>query len=198
MANSDTPFGFKPVGHLLGGPWNGKANVYYVPVGNATILGKGDAVKSNGSADATGKYPGVARAAAGDVIRGVIIGFGDNPYTMIHPDTPNRDYLPAGTEAYVFVVDDPFVIFEIQEDSVANNMTADMLGLQTDIATVADANTSTGKSTTELDSSDTATALGQCKLLGVTNREGNDLGTNCKWNVLIVEHEMNLAYTTDI
>ena len=197
MANTDTPFGFKPVGHLLGVPWSGKANVYYIPAGNATALFKGDAVKSTGSADATGKFPGVVQAAATDVIRGVIIGFGDNPYTMTHPDTPNRDYLPISTEAYVLVVDDPFVIFEIQEDSAANNMDADMLGLQTDIA-VGSGSTSTGKSGMELDSSDTATALGQCKLLRVVNREDNALGTNCKWEVLIVEHEMNLAYTTDI
>jgi len=72
-----------------------------------------------------------------------------------------------------------------------------MLGLQTDI-TVGTGSTSTGKSAMELDSSDTATALGQCKLLGVVDREDNALGTNCKWHVLIVEHEMNLAYTTDI
>lgn len=196
MANSDTPFGFKPVKHLLGAPWNGKVSTYYIPVGNATALFKGDAVKSTGSADATGKFPGVVQAAAGDVIRGIIIGFGDNPYTMTHPDTPNRDYLPISTAAYVFVVDDPFVVFEIQEDSVGNNMDADMLGLQTDIV-VGTGSTSTGKSAMELDSSDTATALGQCKLLRVIDREDNALGTNCKWEVLIVEHEM-LAYATDI
>ncbi len=197
MANKDTPFGFKPVGHLLGGPWNGKARVYYVPVGNAAILGIGDAVKSTGSSDASGKYAGVVRAAAGDVIRGIVIGIGDNPNVMVRPDTTNR-HLPISTEAYVMVVDDPFVIFEIQEDNAANDMDADMVGLQTDIATVADASTTTGRSTTELDSSDTATALGQCKILGVSNREDNDLGTYCKWDVLIVEHEMNLQYTTDI
>ena len=198
MANTDTPFGFKPVGHLLGASWSGKANVYYVPSTNAAILGKGDLVKSTGSADATGKYPGVVRAAAGEVARGVVIGFGDNPNVMTHPDNPNRDYLPISTESYVLVIDDPFVIFEIQEDSVANNMDADMLGLQVDIATVADASTTTGKSTTEIDSSDTATGLGQLKLLGVSNRENNALGAHCKWDVLIVEHEMNLAFTTDI
>lgn len=198
MANTDTPFGFKPVGHLLGGSWNGKANVYYVPATNNAILGIGDAVKSNGGSDATGKYAGVIRAAAGDAIRGVVIGIGDNPYTMTHPDTPNRSYLPISTAAYVLVVDDPFVIFEIQEDNDANDMTGAMLGLQTDIATVANANTTTGKSTMELDSSDTATAAGQCKLLRVSNREDNALGAYCKWDVLIVEHEMNTGYTTDI
>jgi len=196
MANSDTPFGFKPVKHLLGAPWNGKVSTYYVAVGNSVALFKGDAVKSAGSADATGKFPTVVQAAAGDVIRGVIVGFGDNPYVMTHPDTPNRDYLPATTAAYVFVVDDPFVIFEIQEDNATNDMDADMVGLSTDIATVGSGSTSTGKSAMELDSSDTATALGQCKILRVSNREDNALGAYCKWDVLIVEHEMLIA--TDV
>jgi len=197
MANTDTPFGFKPVKHLLGMPWNGKVSTYYVPVGNATALFKGDPVRSTGSSDSTGKFPSVVKSDAGEIVRGVIVGFGDNPYVMTHPDTPNRDYLPISTASYVFVVDDPFVIFEVQEDSVGNNMTADMVGLQTDFTDGA-GSTVTGKSGLELDSSDTATALGQCKIMRVVDREDNALGTNCKWEVLIVEHELNLSYTTDI
>lgn len=196
MANKDTPFGFKPVGHLLGGPWNGKVNAYYIPVGNAAALFVGDAVVSAGSADASGKYPSIAQAAAASVIRGVIVGFGDNPYTMTHPDTPNQDHWPVSTAGYAFVVDDPFVIFEIQEDNAANDIDADMVGLSTDIATVGTGSSVTGKSAMELDSSDTATALGQCKLLRVSNREDNALGAYCKWDVLIVEHEMLIA--TDV
>ena len=197
MANIDTPFGFKPVGHLLGASWSGKANVYYVPVGNASALFKGDAVKSQGSADATGKYPTVVIAAAGDAIRGVVIGFGDNPNVMTHPDTPNRDYLPISTAAYVLVIDDPYVIFEVQEDNVANDLTADMVGLNLNINTAADGSTTTGKSSTELDSSDTG-STGQCKLLGVSNRDDNALGTYCKWDVLIAEHEMSTALGTGV
>lgn len=197
MANTDTPFGFKPVKHLLGMPWNGKVSTYYVPVGNATALFKGDPVRSIGSSDSTGKFPSVVKSDAGEIVRGVIVGFGDNPYVMTHPDTPNRDYLPISTASYVFVVDDPFVIFEVQEDSVGNDMTADMVGLQTDFTDGA-GSTVTGKSGLELDSSDTATALGQCKIMRVVDREDNALGTNCKWEVLIVEHELNLSYTTDI
>jgi len=71
-----------------------------------------------------------------------------------------------------------------------------MVGLSTDIATVGTGSTTTGKSAMELDSSDTATALGQCKILRVSNRENNALGTYCKWDVLIVEHEMLIA--TDV
>lgn len=196
MANFDTPFGFKPVRHLSGAPWNGKVNSYYVPATDSTAMFKGDAVKSAGSADASGKYPTVAQVAAGEVIRGVIVGFGDNPHTMTRPDDLNISYRVASTAMYVFVIDDPFVIFEIQEDNATNDMDADMVGLSTDIATVGTGSAVTGKSAMELDSSDTATALGQCKILRVTNREDNALGAYCKWDVLIVEHEMLIA--TDV
>ena len=189
MANSDIPSGFRPVKHLSGSSWNGKANVYYIPSSDGTAVFVGDAVKSAGSADTTGKYPTVTQAAATDTIRGVVIGFGDNPYTMIHPDTPNKSYRPASTAMYCLVVDDPQVIFEIQEDSVGNSIAATMVGLSTDIV-VGTGSTTTGKSAMELDSSDTATAAGQCKILRVANREDNALGDHCKWEVLIIEHEM--------
>ena len=196
MANSDTPFGFKPVGHLLGAPWNGKVNTYYVPATDSTAIFKGDAVKSAGSADATGKFPSVAQATAGAAIRGVVVGFGDNPYTMIHPDTPNVDYRAASTAMYVFVVDDPFIIFEIQEDSVGAALAVTEVGLSTNIV-VGSGSTSTGKSAMELDSSDTGTdTTGQCKILRVVDREDNALGDNCKWEVTIIEHEMLSA--TDV
>lgn len=195
MANLDTPFGFKPVKHLIGSPWNGKANVYYVPSTDNTALFIGDAVKSAGAADATGKFPTVTQAAATDVIRGVVVGFGDNPNVMTNPDYPMRRYRPAATAMYAFVVDDPFVIFEIQEDSDANSITAAMVGMSVDIV-VGSGSTATGKSAMELDSSDTATALGQCKILRAVNREDNELGNYCKWEVTIIEHEMLAA--TDV
>lgn len=195
MANTDTPFGFKPVKHLMGSSWNGKANVYYIPATDNVATFKGDAVKSAGSADATGKYPTVTQATAAAAIRGVVIGFGDNPNVMIQADTPLRSYRPAATAMYCLVVDDPFVVFEIQEDSDANSITADMVGMSTDIV-VGSGSTATGKSAMELDSSDTATALGQCKILRLVNREDNALGNYAKWEVTIIEHEMLSA--TDV
>ena len=192
MANLDTPFGFKPVKHLNGSPWNGKVNTYYVPATDATALFKGDAVKSAGSADASGKYPTVTQAAAGNAIRGIVIGFGDNPYSMIHPDTPNTDYRAASTAMYVFVVDDPSVIFEIQEDSDGAALAAADVGLSADII-VGTGSTSTGKSAMEIDSSSKVATAATCKLLRIVDREDNALGNNAKWEVLIAEHEMNLA-----
>jgi len=196
MANSDRPFGFKPVKHLLGLPWSGKANVYYIPSSNATALFKGDAVTSTGSADSTGKYPGIVQAAAGEAIRGIIIGFGEDPHVMIKADSPNRVHCPVSTEMYALVIDDPFVIFEIQEDSAGAALTVDEIGLSTNIV-VGSGSTTTGLSGMELDSSDTGTdTTGQCKLLRIVDREDNALGDNCKWEVLIVEHELLTA--TDV
>ena len=198
MANNDTPFGFKPIKHLNGSPWNGQVNVYYIPSTDNTATFVGDAVKSAGSADATGKYPTVTQATAGAAVRGVVVGFGDNPYTMTHPDTPNRNYRPAATAMYAFVVDDPQVIFEVQEDSDANSITAAMVGLSTNFV-VGSGSTTTGKSAMELDSSDTATdTTGNCRILRLANREDNELGNYAKWEVLFGEHELGLTISTDV
>jgi len=198
MANLDTPFGFKPVKHLNGAPWNGKVNVYYIPSTDNTAVFVGDAVKGAGAADTTGKYPTVTQATAGAAVIGVVIGFGDNPYTMTHPDTPNRSYRPAATAMYAFVVDDPQVIFEVQEDSDANSITAAMVGLSANFV-VGAGSTVTGKSAMELDSSDTATdAAGNCRILRLANREDNELGNYAKWEILFGEHELGLTISTDV
>ncbi len=189
MANVDRPAGFKPVKHLNGNPWNGQARMYYIAAGDGTATFIGDPVISAGSADSTGKYASVQQAAAGEAIRGIVIGFSDQPYMAFDSTDLDRKYRPASTAMYCLVVDDPDVIFEVQEDSDGNNMDADMVGLSTDIA-VGSGDTASGASGVELDSSDTATALGQCRLLGIVDREDNALGTHCKWLVLINEHEL--------
>jgi len=196
MSNRNEYGGFKPVRHLNGMPWNGKARMYYIPATDGTATFKGDAVKSAGSSDASGKYATVKQATAGSVnLRGVVIGFSDQPHIAVDVTNLYRTYRPASTAMYCLVVDDPDVIFEIQEDNDTNDMDADMVGLSTDIV-VGSGNTTSGLSAMELDSSDTATAAGQCKILNVSNKEDNALGTYCKWDVLIIEHEMRSS--TDV
>ena len=195
MSNRNEYGGFKPVRHLNGMPWNGKARMYYIPATDGTATFKGDAVKSAGSADTSGKYATVAQAAATNAIRGVVIGFSDQPHIAVDVTNLYRTYRPALTAMYCLVVDDPDVIFEIQEDNDTNDMDADMVGLSTDIV-VGSGNTTSGLSAMELDSSDTATGAGQCKILNVSNKEDNELGTYCKWDVLIIEHEMRSS--TDV
>ena len=195
MANSDTPSGFKPIKHLNGNPWNGKVNVYYIPSTDGTATFIGDAVKSAGSATSDGLYPTVAQAAAGNAIRGIVVGFSDQPYVSVNTDNLNEKYRAASVARYAFVVDDPDVIFEVQEDSDGGSIAAASVGLSCDFV-VGSGSTVTGKSGMEIDSSDVATAAGQFKLLRVSNKVGNELGNYCKWEVLFREHEMLAA--TDV
>lgn len=195
MANSDAPSGFKPIKHLNGNPWNGKVNVYYIPATDSTATFIGDAVKSAGSATSDGLYPTVAQAAAGNAIRGIVVGFSDQPYVSVNTDNLNEKYRAASVARYAFVVDDPDVIFEVQEDSDGGSIAAASVGLSCDFV-VGSGSTVTGKSGMEIDSSDVATAAGQFKLLRVSNKVGNELGNYCKWEVLFREHEMLAA--TDV
>ena len=196
MANLDRPSGFKPVKNLTGSPWNGKANIYYFKSDYDVEVFKGDAVILAGSSDATAKFPSIERAAAAnETLVGVVIGFGTHPSLMANPDNLNMKYKAKSTEMYALVVDDPFTIFEVQEDSEGNNLTADMVGLLTDLVAGAGSST-TGLSGMELDSSDTATAAGQLRILRVVNREDNALGTHCKWEVLLAEHAYREQITT--
>ena len=184
MANTDRVNGARPVRYLNGAPWNGKVNRYYLPSTDGTACFVGDFVKSAGSADADGVQT-VAQAAAGDALLGVIVGFEPNP------DNLSLLYRVASTARYVLVCDDPDVIFEIQEDSVGGAMTAGETGNNGDI-TVAAGSTSTGSSGMELDSSNviaTTTGAAQLRVIRLSNRADNEIGTWAKWEVLINEHE---------
>ena len=192
MSNLDRPAGLRPVKHLNGNPWNGVANMYSIDVHNTPAIFIGDLVRSDGtySADTTGKYPGIYQADAGGPVRGVVIGFSDQPYMAFDTSDLDRKYCPASKAMYALVVDDPDVIFEIQEDSVANSIGADMIGLNADVTIATAGDTASGISGMELDSSNTGTGTAQLRILAVVNRDDNALGTNCKFLVRINKHEL--------
>jgi hypothetical protein len=190
MANTDGAFGFRPVRYLSGNPWNGAFNWYYIPATDGTATFIGDAVKSAGSGDTLGIYPTVAQAAATNAIRGVVIGFADQPYMAFDRTNLSRKYRPASTAMYAAVIDDPNVIFEIQEDSDGGALAATEINNNMDIV-VGTGNTTTGISAMELDSSDAKTATAQIRVLGLAPWvEGNEIGEYAKWLVLINEHEL--------
>jgi hypothetical protein len=191
MANTDSPFGLIPRMYANGSPWNGKYNIYYIPVGNAAAIFKGDLVSMAGSASADGKYPDIAQtAAAGITIVGVVIGFGTTPELMFDINNLTRNYCPAQTAMYAGVVDDPNVIFEIQEDSTGGDIAVTAAGNNADVV-VGSGNTTTGQSAMELDSSDVVTTAQQLRILRLADTPDNVLGTNAKWLVRINEHIYN-------
>lgn len=188
MANKDAPMGLRPVGHINGNPWNGKYRMYYKAADLAEAIYVGSPVKSAGSADATGKFPSIQLAGAG-VPRGVVIGFSNTPYLSMDVTNTALKYSPTSTEHYVAVVDDPGVIFEVQEDS-STALTADEVGCNADLTTES-GNTTTGLSTVEINcATETTTSTLEVKILRLVDREDNELGDHAKWLVMFNSHEL--------
>jgi len=191
MANVDRPNGLTPVRHTNGSPWNGKFRMYYHAVGQSDVIYMNDAVTSAGSADALGKYATVEQADVGDPIRGVAIGFSDTPYLAADTTNLERSYCPTLTAMYIAVVDDPTVIWEIQEDNAGENIEADDVGSVLNLVATA-GSTTTGLSGMELDSSEGgSTSAKTFMLLGLVDREDNVMGLYARWEVYAVEHEFH-------
>jgi hypothetical protein len=191
MANADTPFGLRPVRYLSGAPWNGQVRRYLIDSGDGTATFIGDLVKLAGSAGSVGSLvdgvpvgglPTVVQSAAGDTHVGVVVGFEPLKTNL---ETRHR---AASTSRVAYVVDDPNVIFEIQEVSGGTALTATAVGNNANVV-VAAGSTTTALSGMELDNSTEATTADlDLKILGLVQREDNDYGEHAKWLVLINDH----------
>lgn len=183
MANRDHTRGLVPVSAIDGSPCDKLIMKCFVPATDSTAIFIGDAVKLAGSADTDGKYPTVAQVAAGDAIFGVCVGVTD----IVATDPIHR---VASTATYIHVVPAEDVIFRIQEDSVGGALAA------TDVGSVADLIVGTGDATTglsamEIDSSTAATgSSAQVRILGLAPEEGNDIGNNAEWLVIVNESQI--------
>jgi len=196
MANADRPSGLIPVAHLDGSPFNGKVRPFLFDQSNAVYIG--DPVKLGGTAGAAGVFvngincegmPNADRAAAGDTLLGVVIGF-----SPLQSSVETLYKAADATKRIGYVVSAPDVIFEVQEDSVGNDIAVTQVGNNFDMITWAAGSNTTGQSIVELDSSDaTGTATAQFRLLRLVNRPDNALGTNAKWEVVINEHVYKTA-----
>ena len=188
MANTDTPMGFKPVKYIDGSPYDGKARVCKVETSETDRIGLYDLVTPAGSGDATGMYMSVTRSAAGEEdILGSVIGFGDTPYMAFDPDDLNMRYGTGSTAYYVWVADDPDLLFLCQDDASAT-LTYANVGENADIA-VANCSTTTGLSAMELDASDATGGVANMRIEGFYNDPSNEVGsTHAKLLVRINEH----------
>ena len=184
MANSDAPFGMSSTTSTTG-QYFGVTNLYSIPATDAVITAVGDPVISAGSANADG-VPTVTRAAAGDSIRGYVVGF-------IFPTRDQEDlpiFRPASIECLVMVSDDPSGRIIIQEDSDGGALTVADVGLNVNFV-VANANAVTGRSQVEIDSSTAAvTATLPLKILELYRTDDNEIGTNAVWVCSFNTHEL--------
>lgn len=185
MPNADRPRGFELVGHVSGSPHNAAINKYAVPSGDSTALFVGDAVITDGNANADG-IPYVIQGTVAASLRGVVVGFEPDPTNL------ELQYRLASTERICYVCDDPDALFEIQETGAI--AATDVSG-NAEIS-VAAGSTVSGRSGMELDSASAITGAAQLRIVRLAQRADNEIGTNANWIVRINEHELDTAAGT--
>jgi hypothetical protein len=175
MPNADIGRGFKPVKTLDGKCYSGFVKRAFVDNGDSTAIFVGGPVKFAGSADSRG-IPTMAAASSGDAVAGVMVGV----------DAATRDsalYRVASTDMYIFYIPVNGMLFEVQEDSDSNALTADSVGSNAGY-TAETGSTVTGYSTIELDSTSAAnTNTLPLQIVEMVDRDDNEIGDYAKWLV---------------
>ncbi len=198
MANANRPNGLVPISNLNGAAWNGQANLYSIAASYATALYIGDPVISSGTSDANG-VQGIALAAASGAIRGVIVGLGSAGSTaagesiIANVSNLNLTYRPASDPSvwYAMVVDDPNVIFEVQEHAGTTQLSAAECGLNQVLYLAAGNGFVSGwQLACYSDATPNTTATLQVRLLGLSRKMNNAFGAYAKWRVQINVHEL--------
>lgn len=203
MANASVARGLIPYRDRSGAPYNGAANIYYVPAANATALYVGDPVQMlSASADGNG-IPAVRIITAGNGtdtpiatygIIGSVVGrvVGGEPVIPITRDS--TVYIPALTAAYILVADDPFLLFEVQENGnmAGATPTAGSVpgpGKNVDLVS-GTGSTTTGYSGWTLGSASLSVNALQMRVIRMLEQADNVLGTNAKWLTSINLHQL--------
>ena len=173
MANLNKPFGLRPVRTLNGSPYNGAVQKFIVPSGYGTSIFIGDPVTLGGTSDNIDgeetKYPTVIKGAIGGVFVGVVVGI-----VPVYGDL-DVNYAVAGTKVAVLVATDPNLVFEVQGDVDALDITD--IGLNASL-TFSTGVAATGVSNAVLDQSTAAaTATLDFLIIGFSKRIGNETTT---------------------
>lgn len=208
MANTNAPFGLKPVKHIDGSAWNGAVSLYYIASTDTAAYYVGDAIKSASgvAGDTLTGAPAVTLAGTRNAaltsgnLRGVVVGIGTAVNTPagsypqpFDPTNLAAMFIPA-TKAqayYVWVVDDPTVVYEAQTDTLASapyNQNAPLF-----VANAPTAPKVYSDSYVQGSAVGTTQAL-PLRILGGVWREGNDLSGTAQYAKLLVkinQHELS-------
>jgi hypothetical protein len=200
MANTNAASGLQPYAYAWGAPWGGAVRTYYVPVGNGTALYLGDpVVLITNSSDGNGVQTAeIATAGGGAVVLGAFMGVSNNAGQTTIPVLQSQSvYLPASTAAYIYVSDDPFLLYKIQEDSVGGSMVSGASGRNADLV-AGSGSTVTGLSGWQLDSSTLATTNTlQLRVIQALQETDNQVASaNAKWLVKLNLSQMLAALGT--
>jgi hypothetical protein len=203
MANVNSPFGLSPVRYLNGSAWNQQCNLYCIPSTDTNQYGIGDIVLSLKGGDANG-VPYANKAVAASIPRGVIVGVDPTltsgislqgtPLTLetiAIPATKARDY-------YIYVVDDPMTIFEVQADNATSTTAVASLGGNA-LPVIANPAAGSPFSGTTLGIATIAvTATHMLKILGLTRKPGADFTAYTRFLVSFNVHELKSVGTLGV
>ena len=196
MANANSPRGLVPYAYMSGAPYNGAVRTYYVPSGNGTALYIGDPVDIvQNNSDGNGvPVAEIATAGSTHAILGAFMGISNNAGQFTIPLLQSQPvYLPAGQAAYIYVCDDPFLLYWVQENSIGGGGTSGAMvsgasGGNTNLIAGA-GSTYSGYSGWQLDSSLLSQAGSdgtlQIRIIQALQEPDNAIGPYCKWMVKI-------------
>ena len=185
MANPTGAFGFRPVRHQNGSPWNGACVPCYCAAGYATGLYIGDPITAslvNADKDATGHYLSIVKSAGtdGTIIRGVIVAFAPNPTNL------ELKYRVASTERIAYVCMDQTVIYQIRGNG-GGTPVDNWVGYNASCIATTAGSAVTGLSGMMLDEGTTDTVTEDITnpllIVGMANTPDNELGDNAIWEV---------------
>lgn len=204
FVNPNKPAGLSPVATLSGSEWTGKGRMYYIAEADTNAYYPGDLVALSGNGDTTRGIPGVTLGTAGATAVGVLMAVGTNPDGGPYINSNQLQLTSApGTKTqayYAYVLDDPNVIYEIQEGSSGTNLTSAAIGSNANILYAAPA-TGVAVSGMVLDNTTVATTSTlNLKILGLARRQDNGFvsgsgGGAQKWWVLINNHSYRVGVT---
>lgn len=205
MANTSALSGLAPVKYLNGAPWNGAVNIYCILAADTNAFAVGDIVKTQANASVSG-IPAVTLGTAGAAARGVIVALGTalaapqggGPY--INPANLNVTNRPSGAatcDYFCAVVDDPQVLFEVQEGGVGSVLTTTSLNRNVNI------NAGTRSDTMKVsgmyldNNTVNTTSTLNLQILRPVPRPDNQFGAaSQKWLVRINNHEFRAGITS--
>lgn len=186
MANSNAPFGLRPINDN-GTPWSGQGRLCRIPSSQAANVFLGDPLVPLGTTDAFGVPDvGIATAGATNTVLGSFLGVCNGPAgsgVTLTRDLPV--YHQASVANYVLVADDPNQLYAIQEDSDGGAIAITTGGYANGNLVSGTGSTATGFSGWQLDSSTVASgnATYQLRVLGLLRGPDNAIGTYAKWVV---------------
>lgn len=183
MANKDAAHGLRPVRYQGGAAYTGAANLYHINATDTTVTFIGQLVKPAGSADADGVMSVLGNITTGDRVLGPVVSVKE----VTRDSTVHREAL---TERYVYVADDPNLLFSIQDDAAATP-TAAIVGNVADVASTTSGSTFTGISTMELSMASISAAGDSTEdvtIVGLERRVDNEIGDNADWLVRLNNH----------